>query len=118
MKSNTYTFRPWFLMSSASFTAFGLFAGIMLCEPPPSGANLFKSKCAMCHGPQGAGNTPMGQKLKLRDLRTAEVQKLTDDQLTAIITTGKPPMPAHGKSLSTEDIHALVAYLRSIANKS
>jgi mono/diheme cytochrome c family protein len=118
MKSNTHTFRPWFVTASASFAAFGLFAGITLCEPPPGGADLFKSKCAMCHGPDAAGNTPMGQKLKLRDLRSAEVQKQTDDQLTAIITNGKPPMPAYGKTLSADDIHALVAYIRSIANRS
>jgi len=93
-----------YIFSSNSFSA-----------PPPSGAELFKSKCAMCHGPDGSGNTPMGKRLNLRDLRSSDVQKHTDDELTAIITNGKPPMPAYGKTLSSDDIHQLVTYLRSMA---
>ncbi|MBV9084904.1 MAG: cytochrome c [Acidobacteriaceae bacterium] len=83
-----------------------------------SGADTFKAKCAACHGPDGSGNTPMGQKMKVRDLRSPEVQKQTDDELAEIITNGKPPMPAYGKSLSAADIRQVVAYLRSIAGKS
>ena len=82
------------------------------------GAATFKAKCAMCHGLDGSGNTPMGLKMKVRDLRSPEVQKLTDEELAAIITNGKPPMPAYGKSLAPGDIHEIVTYLRSIATKS
>jgi mono/diheme cytochrome c family protein len=85
---------------------------------PSSGADTFKAKCAMCHGPDGSGNTPMGQKMKVHDLRSPEVQKQTDDELAAIITNGKPPMPAYGKTLAAGDIQQLVAYIRSIATKS
>jgi len=83
-----------------------------------AGANTFKTKCATCHGPDGSGNTPMGQRMKVRDLRSAEVQKQTDDELASIIGKGKPPMPAYGKTLSPDDIRQVVAYLRSIAAKS
>jgi mono/diheme cytochrome c family protein len=83
-----------------------------------SGEVTFKTKCAMCHGPDGAGNTPMGQRLKIRDLRSAEVQKQSDDELTTIIASGKPPMPGYAKTLSAADIRQLVAYIRSIAAKS
>jgi hypothetical protein len=60
----------------------------------------------------------MGQKMKVRDLRSPDVQKQSDDELTAIITKGKPPMPAYGKSLGAADIRQLVAHIRSIAAKS
>jgi mono/diheme cytochrome c family protein len=83
-----------------------------------SGADTFKAKCSMCHGPDGSGNTPMGQKMKVHDLRSPEVQKQTDDELTAIIANGKPPMPAYGKTLAAGEIRQLVAYLRSIAAKN
>ena len=56
------------------------------------GPNLFKAKCAGCHGGDGSGNTSAGKSLKLRDLGSAEVQKQTDDELTAIIANGKSPM--------------------------
>ena len=83
-----------------------------------AGAATFKAKCVVCHGSDGSGNTPMGQKMKIRDLRSPDVQKQSDDELTAIITNGKPPMPAYGKSLGAADIRQLVAYIRSIATKS
>jgi cytochrome c6 len=83
-----------------------------------AGADTFKAKCAVCHGADGGGNTPMGQKMKIRDLRSPEVQKQSDDEITAIIAKGKPPMPAYGKSLAAGDIRQLVAYIRSIASKS
>ena len=96
-----------FLSNSSAFSA-----------PASSGADTFKAKCAMCHGPDGAGSTPMGQRFKIRDLRSPDVQKLTDSELTAIIANGKPPMPAYGKTLTVADIGQLVAYIRSIATKS
>ena len=92
---------------------FGTFAAT-----PASGADTFRAKCAACHAPDGSGNTPMGQKMKIRDLRSPEVQKQSDDELGNIIRNGKPPMPGYGKSLSATDIQQLVSYLRSIANKS
>ena len=103
-------------------TALVLFAGgigiSLLSAAPASGADTFKTKCAVCHGQDGSGNTAMGQKMKVRDLRSPDVQKQTDEELTAIITNGKPPMPAYGKILTPADIHQIVAYLRSIAAKS
>jgi hypothetical protein len=57
-----------------------------------SGADTFKAKCSMCHGPNGSGNTPMGQKMKVHDLRSPEVQTQTDDKLTAIsMAIRRPP---------------------------
>jgi mono/diheme cytochrome c family protein len=62
--------------------------------------------------------THEGQKMKVRDLRSPDVQKQTDEELTTIIKNGKPPMPAYGKTLTSADIHQLVAFLRSIATRS
>lgn len=81
------------------------------------GEDTFKAKCAACHGPDGAANTTMGTRMKIRDLRSAEVQKQTDDELAGIIANGKPPMPAFGKSLDKDAIHNLVLFIRSIAQK-
>lgn len=78
------------------------------------GAAIYKSKCAMCHGPDGAGQTTMAKNMKLRDLRTADVQKQTDAELTKWIADGKGRMPAYKTKLSAADISALVAFIRSI----
>jgi mono/diheme cytochrome c family protein len=81
------------------------------------GADLFKSKCAMCHGPDGSGKTMMGEKLKIPDLQSADVQKKTDADLKALITKGKDKMPAYETKLSKEQIDKLVAYIRDLAKK-
>jgi mono/diheme cytochrome c family protein len=78
------------------------------------GAALFKTKCAACHGPDGAGQTTMGKANKLRDLGSPDVQKLADDELTAIITSGKNKMPPYGKSLKPEQVKDLVAFVRTL----
>jgi mono/diheme cytochrome c family protein len=76
---------------------------------------LYKGKCAMCHSPDGSGNNPMGKAFKAKDLRSDEVQKQTDAQLTEIITKGKPPkMPAYGEKLKDTEIKDLVAYIRGL----
>ena len=78
------------------------------------GAALYKSKCAMCHGPDGAGQTTMGKTMKLRDLRSADVQKQTDAELAKWIADGKGKMPAYKSKMSAEEINALVAFIRTL----
>ena len=78
------------------------------------GAALYKTKCTSCHGADGSGQTPVGKSMKIRDLRSADVQKQTDLQLTDIIAGGKGKMPAYGKQISTADIQALIAHIRTL----
>ena len=84
---------------------------------PPDGAGLFKAKCAMCHGPDGAGKTPLGQKLNIRDLQSADVQKRPDAELSQTIAQGKGKMPAFSKTLSADEIELLVAHIRELGKK-
>jgi cytochrome c6 len=79
-----------------------------------AGADLFKSKCAMCHGPDGKGETAMGKKLGLRDLGSADVQKQSDADLTGTITKGKNKMPAYDGKLSADQIGDLVKFIRTL----
>lgn len=75
---------------------------------------LYKTKCASCHGADGSGNTATGKKLKVRDLRSAEVQKMTDAQLQAMIAKGKGKMPGYEKSLGADKVKELTAYVRKM----
>jgi cytochrome c553 len=87
------------------------------CLAADEGADLFKSKCAMCHGPDGAGKTMMGEKLKIPDLHSAEIQKKTDAELNTIIVKGKDKMPAYESKLSKDQIDKLLGYIRDLAKK-
>ena len=51
-------------------------------------AALYKSKCAVCHGADGTGDTPMGKKLGVKSLKSPEVQKESDSDLKASISNG------------------------------
>jgi mono/diheme cytochrome c family protein len=79
-----------------------------------SGADLFKAKCAACHGATGAGDTAMGKTLKLRDLGSADVQKQSDDELAGTVTNGKGKMPKYEGKLTKEQIGDLVKFIRTL----
>jgi mono/diheme cytochrome c family protein len=73
---------------------------------------LYKSKCVACHGADGTGSAT-GKKMGAHDFTTAEVQKMSDAELTDVITNGKNKMPKYG-SLKPEEIKGLVAYIRTL----
>ena len=79
---------------------------------------LYKTKCAACHGADGKGETAVGKANKMRDLGSADVQKLSDEDLQEIITKGKGKMQAFGKKMSPEEIAAVVTYLRTFKAKA
>ena len=72
----------------------------------------YKAKCAACHGADGTGSAT-GKKMGAHDFTTADVQGMSDAELSTIITNGKNKMPKFGTSLKPEDIKGLVAYIRT-----
>ena len=78
---------------------------------------LYVKKCANCHGLDGSGNTAKGKEYKLKDFRSPEVQKMTDQQIFDLISNGKGKMTGLGKTLSKEEIQSLAAYTRELSKK-
>jgi len=74
-----------------------------------AGEATFKAKCAMCHGADGKGKEAM----KTGDLASADVQKMSDADLSGMITNGKGKMPAY-KTLTPDQVKDLVAFIRSL----
>jgi cytochrome c6 len=103
-----------------------LFAGLTLfvasiawATPAPdaaASAATFRTKCAMCHGPDGGGSE-VGKSINVPDLRSQAVRKLPDGELAEIISDGKGGMPPFKSSLSEAQIHALVSHIRSLQQK-
>jgi mono/diheme cytochrome c family protein len=88
-------------------------------DPGPDKAattGTFRTKCAMCHGPDGAGSA-VGKSMNVPDLRSSVVQNKADRELAQIISNGQGGMPAFKSSLSEDQIHALLAYVRSLHQK-
>lgn len=78
------------------------------------GAALFKAKCAACHGADGSGATAVGKAMKIRDLRSADVQKQSNADLTKTIEGGKGKMPVFKGKLSDEEVSAVVKFIRTL----
>ncbi len=72
-----------------------------------------KVKCAVCHGIDGHP-TARGAKLKTPDLRTPEIQQLSDDELTAKVVAGQKRMPSFRKQLTEAQVRLLVTYIRGM----
>lgn len=84
------------------------------------GAKLFKGRCLMCHGADGSGRTATGQKRRMRDFRSEEVQKQTDQVLAARIrnsASGTTVVAHRNRDLSPEQVDNLVAFIRTLASR-
>ena len=108
--------RPRVVMGASVLAA--LLGVTMPSRADEAGEKLYKTKCAACHGSDGKGETTVGKANKMRDLGSADVQKLSDEDLTEIVTKGKGKMPAYGKSLKPEQIKDLVTYIRGFGKKT
>jgi mono/diheme cytochrome c family protein len=78
-----------------------------------AGKAAFDKSCKSCHGPDGAGNPAIAKmfKVEMRDLKSADVQAMSDADLMKIMTDGKGKMkPVASASSSAADI---VAYMRT-----
>jgi len=76
------------------------------------GAALFKSKCAACHGADGAGKPAA----KIPSLISDEAKAKSDADLTKAIQTD-PKHAAIAKSLSDDQVKAIVAAVRDLQKK-
>jgi len=71
----------------------------------------FKANCITCHNEDGSP-TPVGIALKVKDLRSKEVQDEKDEVLAHTISAGKNNMPPFGTRLTEEQIKDLIEYIR------
>ncbi len=87
-----------------------------------AGAEIFASVCSACHGPTGEGIPGLGPSF----VGNAFIAGRADDELVGFLTVGRPAddpanttgvaMPPKGgnPSLSDDDLHDIVAFLRTL----
>jgi mono/diheme cytochrome c family protein len=103
------------LLKCALLTTF--MAVVVLCGPKlaaQDAAGTYKAKCSACHGADAKGETPIGKNMGIKDLASPDIQKMSDNDLTGVITDGKNKMPSYKKSLKPAQIKELVGYIRSL----
>lgn len=86
--------------------------------PQKSAEDVYLDKCAVCHAKDGSGNTAKGRKVKAKDLRSAEVQKMSDKELTDAIANGKgKDMDGFKDELGMPMVQELEKYVRTTFGK-
>ncbi len=95
------------------------FVGLATCTvlAQSSGADIYKSKCAMCHAADGSASSGAGKAMHVPSLLTPEAKKASTASYEAIVKSGKGKMPAYGTKLSGPEIKSVVAYIRTLQKK-
>jgi mono/diheme cytochrome c family protein len=88
-----------------------------LASPASASAqDVYLDKCSVCHAQDGSGNTAKGRKLKVKNLRSPEVQKLSEADMINIIANGKgKDMDGFQKELGSDMLKNIAVYYRSLA---
>jgi cytochrome c6 len=102
-------------MAAAALAAIALLSAPVKADNAAAEAT-YKAKCAMCHGADGKGETATGKAMKAGDFASADVQKMSDEDLSEAISKGKAKMPPF-KALTAEQVKDLVGYIRAFGKK-
>ena len=79
-----------------------------------TGAATYTSKCQMCHGADGLGNTPAGKAMKAPSFLSPAAVKESTADLIAITKNGKGKMPAYAGKLTDAEIKDVIAHVRTL----
>lgn len=94
--------------------------GAALAADAAEAKTIWEDQCAKCHGADGKGQTPMGKKLRIKDLTDDAVQAgFTDEEAFKAIKEGVKDdkgatrmKPIEG--LSDDEINTMVKYARDL----
>lgn len=80
-----------------------------------AGQSVYDRSCKSCHGADGTANPAIVKmmKVEIADLKSSEVQSMSDAQLKAVIAEGKGKMKPI-RSVTGADADNVVAYIRSL----
>jgi mono/diheme cytochrome c family protein len=85
-------------------------------SPQASAQDVYLDKCSVCHAKDGSGNTAKGRKLKVKDVHSPDVQKMTEAEMIDIVSKGKgQDMDGYEKALGKDMVKSVTEYYRSLA---
>src|ERR1043166_3802378 len=77
-------------------------------QAPAAGKQIFDTRCARCHGPEGGGG-------ELGPSIVRGIASRSNQDLSAFLTTGSPSRGMPAFPLASEEMTALVTFLRTLA---
>jgi mono/diheme cytochrome c family protein len=93
----------------------GLFALAASAADANGGQAAYDRACKSCHGPDGTPNPAIAKmmKVEIQDLKSAEVQAMSNDDLKKIIASGKGKMRPIS-SVSGSALDDVAAYVHTL----
>lgn len=79
-----------------------------------AGEAIYKSRCQMCHGPDGTAATPVGKMMKVPSFKSPAAKKASEASYIAITKDGKGKMPSYKGKLTDAQIKDVVSYIRTL----
>ena len=100
-----------------TFTLAALSATAVSAADAKAGLAVYNTSCKSCHGPDGAGNPSVAKmmKVEMKDLKSPDVQSLSDADIKNIISAGKGKMRPI-TAVSGGALDNVVAYVHSLKN--
>jgi mono/diheme cytochrome c family protein len=100
------------------FTAIALIvtaASAGIAADAKAGQAAYDKSCKSCHGPDGTPNPAIAKMMKvdMKDLKSAEVQGMSDADLKKVIADGKGKMKPI-KTVTGADVDNVIAYIRTL----
>jgi mono/diheme cytochrome c family protein len=98
-----------------TLTLAGLSATAGLAADAKTGQAVYDKSCKSCHGADGTPNASIAKMMKvdMKDVKSAEVQAMSDDDIKKVIVDGKGKMKPI-KTVSGVALDDVVAYVRSL----
>lgn len=105
------------LIVALAFTMFFVLPSVSWAE---EASNLFKTKCAVCHGLNGRANTPMASKQDIPSFASDRIKKQSALEIEDfILNGGKEKKSSHAwahKGISKDEGTRLAAYVKQLGN--
>ena len=101
------------MLKTLTITALAATAG--MAADAKAGQAAYDKSCKSCHGADGTPNAAIAKMMKvdMKDLKSAEVQAMSDGDLKKVISDGKGKMKPI-KTVTGADADNVVAYIRSL----
>jgi mono/diheme cytochrome c family protein len=101
----------WMRFSAAVAVVIFMSASLGLAQ----GADVYKTKCASCHGATGVPSPAMAKAMGVKPAGDPAVKAKSEAQMIAVTTNGAGKMPAYKGKLTDAQIKAAVEYFRTLA---
>jgi mono/diheme cytochrome c family protein len=99
----------------STLTLIGMSAAAGMAADAKAGQAVYDKSCKSCHGSDGTPNPAIAKmmKVEMKDLKSAEVQAMSDDDIKKIISEGKGKMKPV-KTVSGPAVENVIAHVRTL----